>query len=168
METWLSERSRHGGADELDIPGCEGRLWLAGKHLIAPDPIAALEATGTDRIVCLCQREELLPRYEAYVDWLDAVDDRLGAWRPVHDLHAPELDEAQRLLAELSDDLDQGRGLLIHCGAGIGRAGTIAAGIMIWRGWTLDEALHLVASSRPMAGPEAGAQTALLEALADR
>lgn len=54
---------------------------------------------------------------------------------------------------------------VLHCGAGIGRAGTIAAALLMRGGLSHDEALARVASSRPMAGPEAGAQRDLLVAL---
>jgi protein-tyrosine phosphatase len=56
----------------------------------------------------------------------------------------------------------------MHCGAGIGRAGTVATGLLISCGVPLPDALHHVGACRPMAGPEAGAQTELLVALAAR
>jgi protein-tyrosine phosphatase len=72
------------------------------------------------------------------------------------------------LLADLRTRLDRGEGLLLHCGAGIGRAGTVAAGLLVTTGTPLVDALALVRAHRPMAGPEAGAQADLLEALARR
>ena len=56
--------------------------------------------------------------------------------------------------------------MLLHCGAGIGRAGTIAIAVLLAMGEPLDGAARTVADHRPMAGPEAGAQTDLLTALA--
>jgi protein-tyrosine phosphatase len=55
----------------------------------------------------------------------------------------------------------------MHCGAGIGRAGTMAAALLITMGLPLSDATALVGTHRPMAGPEAGAQLQLLQALAD-
>jgi protein-tyrosine phosphatase len=55
--------------------------------------------------------------------------------------------------------------VLLHCGAGIGRAGTVAAGLLMALGTPMDAALATVAAHRPMAGPEAGGQVELLEAL---
>ena len=55
-----------------------------------------------------------------------------------------------------------GEVLLMHCGAGIGRAGTLAAGLLIWLGVDAEQARRVVAESRPLAGPEAGAQDELL------
>jgi protein-tyrosine phosphatase len=76
--------------------------------------------------------------------------------------------EARLLVAELVERLHSGQTLLVHCGAGIGRAGTLAACVLMGLGVPKDDALSTVAAARPMAGPEAGAQLDLVEALAVR
>jgi protein-tyrosine phosphatase len=55
----------------------------------------------------------------------------------------------------------------MHCGAGIGRAGTLAAGLLMTLGLGEQEALDVVAKHRPMGGPEAGAQREVLRALGE-
>lgn len=162
----LSERSRNGGVDEVPLPFGPGRLWLAGKHFVGPDPEVALARTGAAVIVCLNELSELEDRYPHYVAWLVANQPERAIWRPVHDMHAPSLEAATRLLAELHARLDAGDGLLVHCGAGIGRAGTVAAALLVTGGVPLDDALRLVRASRPMAGPEVGSQLDLLRHLA--
>ena len=87
-------------------------------------------------------------------------------WFPIADLHAPALAEVRPLLDDVVGRLDAGEHLLVHCGAGIGRAGTIAVCILMLHGLTAPDALALVAAHRPMAGPEVGAQRQLVEALA--
>jgi protein-tyrosine phosphatase len=168
VSAWPAGRARDGGADEVPLPAGRGRLWLCGKHFVGPDPEGALRATAADAVVCLCEEPELADRYPAYVEWLRANSPRRALWAPVPDLHAPELDEVDAVLAHLRDRLDDGDSLLVHCGAGIGRAGTLAAALLVTMGVGREEAVALVASSRPMAGPEAGAQAALLDALAAR
>lgn len=161
----LGDRSRHGGVDELPLPaGVPGRLWLCGKHLVAPDPIGLLAALGADAVVCLCERDELAGRWPGYVAWLQA--DPRARWRPVADLAAPPLPEATALLDELHRLLHDGAGVVVHCGAGIGRAGTVAAGLLVRLGASPAAAVAAVAAARPMAGPEAGPQRQLLERLA--
>jgi protein-tyrosine phosphatase len=86
-------------------------------------------------------------------------------WWPVPDLHAPSLAETSELVGRLRTRLDAGGMVLVHCGAGIGRAGTIAAAVLMSLGMPRTEAVAVVAFHRPMAGPEAGAQAALLESL---
>ncbi|MCU1353474.1 MAG: putative protein-tyrosine phosphatase [Acidimicrobiales bacterium] len=164
---WPGPRSRHGGVDEVPVPG-PGRLWLCGKHFVGPDVERALQSVGATTVVCLNEPGELADRYPSYVTWLGANQPERAVWHPIPDLHAPDIDTAAGLLAELHRRLDRGEGLLLHCGAGIGRAGTIAAGLLVTTGTPLAEALRVVRAHRPMAGPEAGAQADLLGALARR
>lgn len=161
---WPGPRSAHGGVDEIPLGGVTGRLWLAGKHFVGPDPLAALATTGADVIVCLNEAHELTERYPSYVAWLRA--EARAMWHPIPDLHAPSLREALVLLDDLEARARAGQGLLVHCGAGIGRAGTIAVGLLLRLGVPLADGLTTVSSHRPTAGPEAGSQRALLEELA--
>ena len=163
MSPWHSERSRDGGVDEVALPEGPGRLWLCGKHAAAPDPEALLERLGATTIVALNEVHELDDRYPDYVDWLRSSAN--AVWHPVPDLHAPTLSEALDLVDDLRRRIQSGEHVVLHCGAGIGRAGTIAAALLMRSGLSQDEALARVASSRPMAGPEAGAQRDLLVAL---
>lgn len=163
---WRSERSRNGGVDRVPVEGLPGQLWLCGKHFIGPDPDHAVARVTADVVVCLNEAHELDDRYPAYVEWLRA--DPRARWIPVPDLGAPPADVAAELAHGVVDDLAHGRTVLAHCGAGIGRAGTLAAAVLIARGASVAEAVDLVAAHRPMAGPEAGAQRELLHALARR
>jgi protein-tyrosine phosphatase len=163
---WLDERARNGGADAVPLPRGAGGLWLAGKHFIGPDPEAALERVGATAVVCLNEAGELADRYPAYLRWLRANAPERARWFPVPDLHAPPLEAALELVADLRARVDAGQVLLMHCGAGIGRAGTMAAALLMSMGVARADAVATVAAHRPMAGPEAGAQVDLLEALA--
>jgi protein-tyrosine phosphatase len=166
-DSWPRGRSRHGGVDEVPLPSRPGRLWLAGKRYVGPDPEAAMASVGATAVVCLCQAHELEDRYPAYVGWLlDRTETGLEAlWRPVPDLHAPSPEEGRLLVADLVARLHVGEGLLVHCGAGMGRAGTVAAAVLMGLGSGLEEAIGAVAAARPGAGPEVGAQKELLVAL---
>lgn len=156
-----------GGIHEIPLPrGTRGRLWLCGKHHIAPDVHAVLDHTGASTVVCLTQRAELLDRYPQYVAWLDDNRDGAAIWFPVDDLGAPGIDAARSFVRDLTHRLGEGDGLIVHCAAGIGRAGTTAIAILLELGMPLDEARVHVRRHRPMAGPEAGSQLELVEALA--
>ncbi len=161
------DRWRDGGLDRVPVPGAAGQLWLCGKHAVGADPEAALARIGgVGTIVCLNQRAELEDRYPGYVAWLGEHRGGRALWFPIPDLHAPPLDDVRPLLAEIGRRLDAGGHVLVHCGAGIGRAGTVAVCVLLQRGFSTDEALAHVADHRPMAGPEVGAQRDLVDELA--
>jgi protein-tyrosine phosphatase len=165
---WLSRRQRDGGIDRIPLPAAvPGSLWLCGKHAIGPDHHRAIdEVGGRARVVCLTEEHELIDRYPQYVEWLRATYGTRSIWWPIHDLHAPGVDRMVPFVDDLVDRLRRDDDLLVHCGAGIGRAGTTAASILVRLGVGLDEALATVSEHRPGAGPEVGAQQALVEALA--
>lgn len=160
---WPHGRSRDGGIDEIPLDGTSGRLFLCGKHVVGPDPDGALQRAGATTIVCLNPVAELAPRYPDYVDWLRRNAPLRAVHHPVHDMHAPPLTEFDSLIENLYGRLTAGERLLVTCGAGIGRAGTVAAGLLIRLGSSLDDALHTLRAHRPMAGPEVGTQMDLLE-----
>jgi protein-tyrosine phosphatase len=161
-----AERSRNGGLDRIPVPGSNGSLWLCGKHLIGADHEVVIERSGASLVVCLTERHELADRFPAYVAWLDSCDPR-AHWTPVHDLGAPDIEITHRLVATIDAMLAVDADVLVHCGAGIGRAGTVAAAVLVGRGHDVDEAIDHVGHHRPGAGPEAGAQRQLLESLAE-
>ncbi|HEX6392861.1 MAG TPA: protein-tyrosine phosphatase family protein [Acidimicrobiales bacterium] len=160
---WAERRSLHGGVDEIPLPrGVGGRLWLCGKRFIAPNPERAMAYVDADAAVCLNEPHEL-EWYPEYVEWLKAQPSERVIWRPIPDLHVPSRDDAVELLAEVRSRLDGGQSLLMHCGAGIGRTGTIAAGVLITMGESPAHAIARLRAHRSLCGPEAGAQTELLD-----
>ncbi|MFM8531700.1 MAG: dual specificity protein phosphatase family protein [Ilumatobacteraceae bacterium] len=172
---WLGSRGRDGGIDRVPLPGVAGAMSLCGKHAIGRDPDAAVRQCGATVVICLVEEHELLDRYPEYVTWLRSRTRVVGAgeqrdthavWMPVHDMHAPSLDDAMSLLADMLTRVRGGEHLLVHCGAGIGRAGTIAACLLVALGMDEDTALDHLARHRPMAGPEVGAQRDLVRSVA--
>lgn len=156
MTDWLNDRQRDGGIDRIPLPThVPGTLWLCGKHAVA-----TRYADGHwDTIVCLTERHEIAGHYPDYVAWLDGG---VAIWQPIHDLHAPPLGEMQALVDRIAVRLGEGDRVLMHCAAGKGRAGTTAVCLLVALGHDLDEALRIVATARPGAGPEAGVQLALV------
>jgi protein-tyrosine phosphatase len=155
-----------GGIHEIPLPPpAQGRLWLCGKHAIAPDPEALIERVDATGVVCLTQEHELAERYPTYVAWLRAQPPSRVVWHPIHDLHAPTLDEFAPALTGLVDRVVAGERLIVHCAAGIGRAGTVAVAMLVSLAVPLDEALAHVRRHRPAAGPEVGAQLELVRQL---
>lgn len=164
---WPRGRAVDGGVDEIPLPGSSaGRLWLCGKHAIAPDPEHVLATTSARTVVCLTERVELAERYPEYVAWLEREAGARAIWFPIHDLGAPPLERYLVLLDDVAGRLAAGDGVVAHCAAGIGRAGTLAVALLMVCGTDRSEAQRVVAAHRPMAGPEAGPQVELLARLA--
>ncbi|WP_420452202.1 protein-tyrosine phosphatase family protein [Ilumatobacter sp.] len=162
--TWPGGRSHDGGLDEITVPEhVPGRVFLCGKHVVGPDPEGVRQRLGGDVVVvCFNQRADIA-RYDGYADWLATSPD--ARWYEIPDLHAPRIDEAIGILDGIVGLLRDGRTVVMHCSAGIGRAGTMAVAVLMALGVPTEEALATVASQRPGAGPEVGAQRDLLDAL---
>lgn len=157
-----------GGIHAVPVPGSPGGLWLAGKRAVAPDPDAALARCGATTVVCLTHRHEVAEHWPHYPAWLDGNRPDRAVWWPIDDLSAPPLDRVLPLLDDLRRRLDDGERLLVHCGAGIGRAGTVAVTLLQLHGIDASTAMDTVRRHRPMAGPEVGAQRDLIAALEHR
>lgn len=72
-------------------------------------------------------------------------------WLPVPNGKYPQGEVHARLireLPELSQLLDEGNSLLIHCSAGIHRTGTVAYGLLRWRGMDRKKALRAIRRAR--------------------
>jgi protein-tyrosine phosphatase len=124
-----------------------------------------MRRVGADVVVCLNEEHELADRYPLYVDWLRAEAPRRAIWHPIPDLHAPGREEFAPVLAEIVDRVVTGERLIVHCAAGIGRAGTTAVAVLVSLAVPLDEALAHVRRHRPAAGPEVGTQLDLVREL---
>jgi protein-tyrosine phosphatase len=58
--------------------------------------------------------------------------------------------------------LRAGEGVLMHCAAGQGRAGTMAVAVLMLLGLPMDEAVLVVRSHRTFAGPGSSSQVAFV------
>lgn len=145
-----------GGVHQIPLEAVTGRLWVCGKHAIAPDPDSILTATGAGRVICLVQLHELVERYPMYVGWLETSG--IATWLPMPDLDLGPFEQVAELVDSACDDLRRGTSIIVHCAAGIGRAGTLAASVCIGLGMDSISALDHVRRHRPGAGPEVGPQ----------
>ena len=162
-ETLMNGMNLDGGIHDIPLPDVEGRLWLCGKHFIAPRPDDIVESLGIDTVLCLVHDHELHGRYDDYARWLRASP--RARWFPIHDLSSPGFDAVIELYRSVAADLRAGRTVLAHCAAGRGRAGTLAVAVCQILGMPLEEALVHVRRHRPGAGPEAGVQMDVVQQL---
>jgi atypical dual specificity phosphatase len=69
---------------------------------------------------------------------------------PVDDFTAPEMDQIVEACTVIETALAQGKKVLVHCNAGIGRTGTLLAAFLVHRGGNPEEAVRRVRRERPL------------------
>lgn len=122
-----------------------GRLALFHRPKNTDFPL--LNEMGCTHVITLLKESEGAHRFghmtkTAGMEWV---------WLPVPNGKYPH-GEVHRLLIEampkLSGLLDDGRSILIHCSAGIHRTGTVAYGLLRWRGMDREQAVKLIGTIR--------------------
>jgi hypothetical protein len=154
--------------DRIPLPRTGGALWLCGRRDVAPDPEGALAyADAASTIVCLNGVDELAPRFQPYVDWLREHRGGKAIWYAIENFGAPSARSVMPIVRMIVERLEAGQGVVMHCAAGQGRAGTMAACVLLALGQPTDEAVRTVASNRVFAGPGNAAQWALVDGVAE-
>ena len=130
----------------------------------------AIRDWGANALVTLIEDHEFrLLR----VEWLGAAARERGLeWfhLPIRDGDVPDaaFERAWEGAGErLSAILRDGGGVVVHCKGGLGRAGTVAARLLVEMGWESDEAIRAVRGARPGAIENDG-QESYVRALAAR
>lgn len=157
----------HGLPGRLALGFAPGRM--AGRwetRDLEVDLVSLRRDHGLSRLVCLVEAHELdvlgipdlLERAEA-----EGLRTRHA---PIPDGGAPDHPSRMEVLVEeIRSWLAAGEGVYLHCWAGLGRTGTVAASLLIALGHPWREALATVRSARPGA-VETAVQEAFLEAYA--
>ena len=155
-----------GGVHRIPIEGVPGTLVLAGLEAVGPDAAALLGHVGAETMVCLQTDAEIDRRYPPYLKWLADPEPHEALRLPIEDhLVAPDGPMAS-LIEAIVDRISRGGGVVVHCGAGWGRAGLVGALVLVAYGATVTEALDRVRAARPAAGPQSDEQDQQLIRLA--
>jgi protein-tyrosine phosphatase len=150
------------------VPG-ELRLHsMPGRYEPLAGVCADIQAVGIDIIICLAPVEEIRRKSPAYADALaeNALPCPVEHF-PVSDYGVPANREAFWSLASgIANRLNEGRRVLIHCGAGLGRTGTLATCVLLALGVPQEEAARAVSAAG--SHPENAEQRALVSWCANR
>ena len=127
------------------------------------EDLDAIRDWGATAVVTLVTRAEM--EQLKVPDLGEGVRGRRMEWwhLPIPDGHAPDDDFEARWVetgAVIRRHLRSGRHLLVHCKGGLGRAGTIAARLMVELGTAPENAIRLVRESRGRGAIETAEQEA--------
>lgn len=157
-----------GGVHAVPVADVSGTLILCGLEVIGPDPVALVAAVEADAVVCLQTEVELIRRYPDYLAWLRDPAPTSVVHLPTEDHLVTDDDAVHDLVLDLHGRLAAGARVVVHCGAGWGRAGVIATLVMCAAGQEVDNALRDLRLARPAAGPQSAAQDLQIDRLAPR
>lgn len=146
-----------GGLAMLPMPGNQ----LMGRRLEAD--LAHLARAGISLLVTLNPHEELA-RFCSH-SFLEQVRQAGLESRhfPIRDGDAPpDLQETDALIGELRNKIGAGARVGVHCMAGLGRTGTIAACLLVRGGATHQEAIRVVRETRSPHAVETRQQAAFV------
>ncbi|HEY6004662.1 MAG TPA: cyclin-dependent kinase inhibitor 3 family protein [Anaeromyxobacter sp.] len=150
----------HGLPGRLGFAPAPGR-WRLDASLpparCLDDDLRTLCACGASVLVTLLEESEM-----ARIGLADllARAERAGLetlWFPIADATAPsDLGPTARLVEKILERLAAGRTVVVHCHAGIGRSGTVAACCLVARGADPRRAIDAVREARPGAATAPG------------
>ena len=121
--------------------------------------IALLGSLGVRALLSLTEEASAIGRTAIAegIDWLHV---------PIEDFDIPSLEEVDEAVAFICRTLEHGGAVAVHCGAGLGRTGTIIACHLVATGMTPEAAVSRVRLARP-GSIETSAQEDLVRKYAD-
>lgn len=113
------------------------------RALTLSQDLDTIEEAGIQHIICLQETFELEMLGESIEQRREAVEARglVFTHEPIEDFTAPTTDQVHRLTTLIELSLDQDHRVLVHCQAGLGRAGTIAACLLVKQGMSGEDAI---------------------------
>jgi atypical dual specificity phosphatase len=143
----------------------EGFSWIDKPLLAAlarpsaPEEFTWLRNQGIEVLVSLTEDR---PRR----DWVEQAN-LLVFHEPLEDMEAPTQDQLDRIVSAIARATDRNMGVAVHCGAGLGRTGTVLAAYLVAKGQSAANAIAKVRRLRP-GSIETDDQVAAIELYARR
>ena len=124
-----------------------------------PESIATLSAVGIGRVVSLLEpAESSMLGLDDEARTVVANGMQFASF-PISDFGLPSsVKETASLCAEMYQQLTAGTNILLHCRAGVGRSGLMAAAIMLQGGFDPEQAFKQISNLRGASVPETAEQ----------
>jgi atypical dual specificity phosphatase len=125
----------------------EGFSWIDKPLLAAlarpssPEEFAWLRSQGIEVLLSLTEDR---PRR----DWVEQAS-LLVFHEPLEDMEAPTQDQLDRCVSAIARAIDRNMGVAVHCGAGLGRTGTVLAAYLVAKGQSAANAIAKIRRLRP-------------------
>jgi len=147
-------------------PDIAGRVWLSpmpGRLERWDSFLAGARQAGLTQVVCLTPLHEIAGTSPDYQRALEDNSFPFGWFHlPMRDFGvAFDADGFKAGVAQLADAVRAGEGVLLHCAAGIGRTGTVAACLLKALGVPTADALQRV--RRAGSNPQSALQSGLID-----
>jgi len=131
------------------------------------EEFAGLRKLGIDHVVSLLETHEQdevgLADEESYCQ----KNEMQYSSFPIPDRGLPRTDKAKSFASELCQEVRDGNHIVIHCRAGIGRTGIIAAAILVHAGYSSTEALQTISEARGIEVPDTDEQAQWVKKVAE-
>ncbi|MFT7556288.1 MAG: hypothetical protein ACI9LO_002613, partial [Planctomycetota bacterium] len=142
----------------------KGQLWIMAMPA-SGEEFAGIRMFDIDHVVSLLEWDEQVEVGLADEEMLCVRNSMRYTSFPITDRDVPQKADALALAATLHRDIDSGENVIVHCRAGIGRAGMIASAILIHAGYSSGEAIHAVSWARGALIPDTEEQVDWIRSL---
>ena len=129
------------------------------------DEFSGLKRLGINKVVSLLEKDEEREVGLALEMSLCHKHDIEFISFPIPDRGLPNTPKAITLADELYSEIQNGKHVVIHCRAGIGRTGIIAGAVLVKSGINANEALSLISDARGVKVPDTEEQENWLQDL---
>jgi protein-tyrosine phosphatase len=124
------------------------------------DEIAGWKADGVDVVVSLLEDGEISELGLESEQSLCAASGIEFISFPIADRSVPSADKTEALIQTISERVEHGKAVAIHCRAGIGRSALIAACVLVSDGMDTNEAFERISRARRVPVPDTQEQAA--------